>query len=101
MGNLTDLKATNGECIADFGSIPTKLRLHCVEELGGEYTHDKRYVSVWIPIDSKEFWTLIKDICNRNAKNTSKSEEIKRWFRVVSKDVEALVKSLENSEERS
>ena len=95
MGDLIDLKVSNGECIADYGDVVAKLRLHCVEELGDEYARNKNYTSIWIPINNKKFWTVIKTICDKNANNRNTQAIAKRKFELISKYIDELMRYLE------
>ena len=94
MGQLFDLEATNGDCLAEL-EISTRLRLHCIEELGDEYTRNKNYACVWIPVTSKAFWSMIKAICDKNVQGAISGDNVLRELAAISKHAEELIKRLE------
>ncbi len=95
MEELFDMKATNGECIAKLVST-ARLRLFCIEELGDEYVKSKSFASVWIPVNTKGFWSVIKAICDNNVKLEGTEDNASSEFKVLSKVIENLMKQLED-----
>lgn len=93
-GQIFNLNATNGECFAEV-EFSTRLRLHCIEELGDEYIRNKNYASIWIPVDRKAFWLIIKSICDKNVDISGAGDNARREFRSISKHVDELIKQLE------
>lgn len=96
MGKLFNLNATNGECIVDVGDVSSRLRLHCVEELGDETIQSKRYVSIWIPVNKKGFWFMIKTVCDKMIESAGTGDNAKRELVEISNKVERLIRQLED-----